>query len=127
MPDKDLESRFLEYFKAGGGRQNLNQIYRDRIIRDKKRFREMRGYLLEEKVSLEKRLGEVLEPEGKYHIEGVGRAIATSFFMDFKPDRYCLWNNKTEMGFSALGWGKVYENRDSWGAAYQKVLDKLKT
>jgi hypothetical protein len=87
----------------------------------------MIGYLLDEKVTLGERLEEVLESKGKYHIEGVGRAIATSFLMDFKPEKYCLWNNKTEMGFSALGWGKVYENRDSWGAAYQKVLDKLKT
>jgi len=127
MADKELETKFLEYYKAGGGRQNLNQIYRDRIIRDKKQFREMIGYLLDEKINLEKRLEEVLEAEGRYHIEGVGRAIATSFLMDFKPDKYCLWNNKTEMGFSALGWGKVYENKDSWGAAYQKVLERLRT
>ena len=46
MPDKDLESKFLDYYRNGGGRQNLNQIYRDRIIRDKKRFREMMSYIL---------------------------------------------------------------------------------
>ena len=68
-----------------------------------------------------------MEKDGKYHIEGVGRAIATLFLMDFNPDKYSLWNNKTEMGFSALGLEKVYETRDSWGGAYQKVLEKLRT
>ncbi len=124
LSDKDLEEKFMEYYRIGGGRQNLNQIHRDRIIRDKKRFRAMIAYLLDEKISPEKRMEDVLD--GKYHIEGLGRAIVPSFLMDFNPDKYCLWNNKTEMGFSALGWGKVYENRESWGAAYQKVLGAIK-
>jgi predicted nuclease of restriction endonuclease-like (RecB) superfamily len=124
ISDQELEEKFLEYYKSGGGRQNLNQIYRDRIIRDKKRFREMTKYLLDEKVSVQKRLDEILEAKGNYHIEGVGKAIATSFLMDFNPNKYCLWNNKTEMGFSTLGW-KVYENKDSWGEAYSKVLEVL--
>ena len=31
MPDADLARRFSEYYRAGGGRQTLVQIYRDRI------------------------------------------------------------------------------------------------
>lgn len=124
MSDEELEENFLEYYKSGGGKQNLNQIYRDRIIRDKKRFREMTTYLLDEKVSVPKRLDEILEAKGKYHIEGVGKAIATSFLMDCNPNKYCIWNNKTEMGFSTLGW-KVYENKDSLGEAYLKVMEAL--
>ena len=126
LSDEELEAKFLEYFKSGGGRQNLNQIYRDRIIRDKKRFREMTTYLLDEKASVGKKLDEILEAKGEYHIEGVGKAIATSFLMDYNPNKYCIWNNKTQMGFSILGW-KVYENKDSWGEAYLKVLDALQT
>lgn len=122
MTDEELESKFLEYYKNGGGRQNLNQIYRDRIIRDKKRFREMISLLLDEKINIDKRLDEVLE--GKYHIEGLGKAIVTSFLMDFNPDKYCLWNNKTEMGFNVLGL-EVYEKKDSKGKAYLKVLGAL--
>src|SRR4030042_4141891 len=127
MTDEELEAKFLEYYRSGGGRQNLNQIHRDRIIRDKKRFREIISYLLDEKINVAKRMDEILD--GKSHIEGVGKAIATSFLIDFNPNRYRFWNNKTEMGFSILGW-KVHENKDSWGEAYLKVLgaiDKLRS
>ncbi|MGQ9534918.1 MAG: endonuclease NucS domain-containing protein [bacterium] len=124
MSDEELETKFLEYFKTGGGKQSLNPIFRDRIIRDKKRFRETILYLLNESVDIKKRIDDILEEDGKYHIEGFGKAIATSFLMDFKPEKYCLWNKKTEMGLSVLGW-KVYENKDSRGTAYLKVLKAL--
>lgn len=122
ISDEELEMKFLEYYKSGGGRQNLNQIYRDRIIRDKKRFRDTILYLLDEGVDIKERIDQILG--GKYHIEGFGKAILTSFLMDYDSDKYCLWNNKTEMGFSAIGW-KVYEARDSRGTAYLKVLKAL--
>ena len=125
MSNEQLKEKFLEYYKAGGGRQNLNQIYRDRIIRDENKFRETILYLLNEEIDIKKRIDEILDSKGKYHNKGFGKAIATSFLMDYDPNKYCLWNNKTEMGFSVLGW-KLYENKDSWGDAYQKVLDALK-
>jgi hypothetical protein len=122
MSDEELGTKFLEYYKSGGGRQFLNQIFRDRIVRDKKRFRETISFLLNEEISVEKRIDEILD--GRYRIEGFGRAILTSFLMDYNPKKYCLWNNKTDMGFSVIGW-EVYENKDSWGIAYRKVLDAL--
>lgn len=124
MSDEELEKKFLDYYKEGGGRQNLNQIYRDRIIRDKKRFRETLLYLLDESIDIKKRLDDILNKKSKYHIEGFGKAITTSFLMDYKPEKYCIWNNKTEMGFSALGI-QPFEN-ESFGTAYLKVLEKLK-
>lgn len=122
LSDKELEIKFLEYYKAGGGRQSLNQIYRDRIIRDKNRFRETVLYLLDEGVEIKERLDQILG--GKYRIEGFGKAILTSFLMDFNPEKYCLWNNKTETGFSVIGW-RVYEGRDLWGNAYLKIVEAL--
>jgi len=122
MSDEELETKFSEYYKSGGGKQTLTQIYRDRIIRDKKRFRETILYLLDEDVDVKERIDQALG--GKYRIEGFGKAILTSFLMDYNPDKYCLWNNKTEMGFSVLGW-KIYESKDSRGAAYLKVLKAL--
>lgn len=121
LSDEELERKFLDYFN-NNTRQVLNKIYRDRIIRDKKRFRDVMAFALDESVDIKTRLDEILD--GSYHIEGFGRAILTSFLMDFKPEKYCLWNNKTEMGFAVLGW-EVYENRDPWGVAYLKVLETL--
>lgn len=122
MSDEELEKKFLEYYISGGGRQNLNQIYRDRIIRDKNRFRKTILYLLDESIDIKERIDQILE--GKYRIEGFGKAILTSFLMDYNPKKYCLWNNKTDSGFSVIGW-RVYESRDPWSAAYLKVLDAL--
>lgn len=124
MTDEELEAKFIEYYKTGGGRQSLNQINRDRIIRDKKRFKETLLYLLDEKVDIKERVDQILNLNGRYHIEGFGRAILTSFLMDYNPQKYCLWNAKTEEGFSVIGW-KVYESKDSAGIRYQKVLDAL--
>ena len=120
MSDDELEKRFLEYYKGGTGeKQRINQIYRDRIIRDKEKFRETLLYLLDEGIDIKERLNDVLK--GEHKIAGFGKAIATAFLMDFDLERYCLWNNKTDSGLSVLGW-EVYEKKDSHGAAYEKVL-----
>jgi len=122
MSDNELTERFLEYYKSGGGRQNLNQIYRDRIIRDRIRFRETLFYLLNEDVDIRERIDEVLG--GRYYIEGMGKAIVTSFLMDFNPEKYCLWNNKTMMGLSVIGWD-VYREGNSLGTVYVRVIEAL--
>lgn len=123
MSNKELELKFLNYYKSGGGRQSLNQIYRDRIIRDIKRFKEEILYLLDEDIDIRDRIDQSLG--GTHHIEGFGKAILTSFLMDYDSSKYCLWNNKTEMGFSTLGL-KVFERKDFWGKAYLKILEALK-
>ncbi len=121
MPDDELEKKFLEYYQGGTGqKQTLHQIYKDRIIMDKDRFRETLLYLLDEEMDIKERLNEVLK--GKHKIKGFGKAIATAFLMDSNPEKFCLWNNKTYLGFSVLGW-EVYKKKDSPGTAYQKVLE----
>ncbi|MFC1882786.1 hypothetical protein ACFL2S_15010, partial [Thermodesulfobacteriota bacterium] len=123
LSDEELEERFLSYYKSGtGNRQKLNQVNRDRIIRDKEKFRITVTYLLDESIGIEERLNQVLK--GDYHIKGCGRALATAFLMDFNPKKYCLWNGKTDMGFDVLGWD-VYEKADTPGVSYKKVLEAL--
>lgn len=124
MPDNELEARFLEYFKSGGGRQTLIQMNRKKIIKDKKRFRNTLLYLLDEEKDIKERIDQILNSK-EYRIKGFGKAIATSFLMDFDITKYCLWNKKTEMGFSVIGW-ELYERRDSPGGVYLKVLEALK-
>jgi hypothetical protein len=123
MSDDELRQKFLEYYKGGEGRQTFNQIYRDRIVRDISQFRTMLLYLLNEKIPIEQRFQSVVE--GDYHIEGIGKGLASTLLMDFNMDKYCLWNNKTEMGLNVLGW-KVYDRSDDVGIKYVKVLTALK-
>jgi len=123
LTDDELRQRFREYYKGGEGRQTFNQIYRERIIKDISRFRMMLLYLLNEEIPIEQRFQSVVE--GNYHIEGVGKGLASALLMDFNMDKYCLWNNKTEMGLNVLGW-KVYDQSDDVGRKYIKVLTALK-
>jgi hypothetical protein len=126
MPDEELKKRFVEYYSGGEGRQGFNQVWRERIIRDISNFKKTIIYLLDENIPVEERFSNVVDGYGGYHIDGVGRALASAFLMDFNPDKYCIWNNKTEMGFSVLGWSLPYESSDDSGTKYVKVLEKLK-
>jgi hypothetical protein len=122
--DDELRQKFLDYYKGGEKRQNLNQIYRDRIIRDVSRFREMLLYLLNEEIPIEQRFRDIIE--GNYKIEGVGKALASALLMDFNIDKYCLWNNRTEDGLRILGWERIYDRGDDIGTKYVKVLSVIK-
>lgn len=127
MSDEELKTHYLDYYNSGTGeKQNINAIFRDRIIRNEN-FRDSLLYLLNENIDIKKRINDLLDTKNEKHIEGMGRALITAFLMDFKPDKYCLWNGKTEQGFNALGWDKLYWTRgDSGGDTYLKVLSLLK-
>jgi hypothetical protein len=123
--DDELRQRFLDYYRGGEKRQNLNQIYRDRIIRDISRFREMLLHLFDENLPIEQRFRDVVE--GDYKIEGVGKALVSTLLMDFNIDKYCLWNNRTEDGLRILGWENIYDRSDDIGIKYVKILSVLKS
>ncbi|MBI1729651.1 DUF91 domain-containing protein, partial [Candidatus Acetothermia bacterium] len=122
LSNERLSTEYRDYFNSGGGRQRLNAIHRDRIIRDIDKFRGMILYLLDESIDIKERLDMVLG--GSHRIDGCGRALVTSFLLDFNPVKYGLWNQKTEDGLTALGW-EVPENKDSWGVAYMKIQEAL--
>jgi hypothetical protein len=122
--DDELRQRFLDYYRGGEKRQNLNQIYRDRIIRDISQFREMLLHLFDENLPIEQRFRDVVE--GDYKIEGVGKALVSTLLMDFNIDKYCLWNNRTEDGLRILGWENIYDHSDDIGIKYVKILSVLK-
>lgn len=126
MPDDELKSKFIEYFSGGEGRQVLIQIWRRRIIEDVSKFRRMLVYLLDESMPVEERFSNVVSSSGNKHIEGVGKGLASAFLMDFNLQKYCIWNNKTEMGFNVIGWETPYQGGDSEGIKYIKVLEQLK-
>ena len=60
LSDDELKSRFLEYFNEGAGRHPFNAVYRDRIVRDIKKFREVMKFLLDESIPIKRRLNEIL-------------------------------------------------------------------
>ena len=131
MSYEDLKKHYFAYYNSGTGeKQRLIAIPRDQVIKNEK-FKDSLLYLLNEEVPIKKRIDELMDTQNEKHINGMGKALITAFLMDFKPDKYCLWNGKTEMGFEALGWGNLYRKHgDSNGDVYLKVLgllERLKT
>ena len=125
LSDEDLKTHYLDYFNSGTGeKQSLNHLNRDKVIRDVPKFRETILHLLDEKIEIKERINDVLG--GKKKISGMGKALVTAFLMDFRPDKYCLWNGKTQDGFKALGWEGLYHDRgDSNGDTYSKVMNLI--
>ena len=127
MSDEDLKNHYEVYFKNGTGeKQNLIQIPRNKILLNVK-LRKSLLYILNEKIDIKIRIDELLDTNNDKHIDGMGKAFITAFLMDFKPNKYCLWNGKTEIGLDNLGWNKLYHQKgNSSGDIYVKVLDLLK-
>ena len=126
LSDDELKNRFLEYFNKGAGRHPFNAVYRDRIVRDIKKFREVMNFLLDESIPVKKRLNEILSRDGRFHIEGIGKGLATSILMDLDPQKYATWNNKTNMGLEALGLTPQFARGDDWGTRYEKVMEVIR-
>ncbi|RKX92373.1 MAG: hypothetical protein DRP84_10140 [Spirochaetes bacterium] len=126
LSDDELKNRFLEYFNEGAGRHPFNAVYRDRTVRDIKKFREVMKFLLDESIPVKKRLNEILNRDGRFHIEGIGKGLATSILMDLDPQKYATWNNKTNMGLEALGLIPEFARGDDWGTRYEKVMEAIR-
>ena len=125
LSDDELKNKFLEYFNEGAGRHPFNAVYRDRIVRDITKFKETINFLIDESIPVKKRLNKVLNADGRYHIEGIGKGLATSILMDLNPQKYATWNNKTNMGLEALGLTPQFTRGDDWGTRYEKVIEVI--
>jgi 5-methylcytosine-specific restriction protein B len=121
ISDEDLKANFLSYYqKNSGEKQHLDQRNKKPIVEDMSKFRETLLFLLDESIDIQERINEVLS--GKHKINRLGRSIATALLMDFDPDKYSLWNNKTDSGFKIIGW-KAHERGNTQGEDYIKTLD----
>ena len=119
MSDNDLVARFSQYYRSGGGRQTIVQIYRDRILQNVSRLRSTLLHLLDDGHPVAQRIDDV--KNGSHRIQGFGRAIATSILMDHDISRYCLWNSKIDSGFAVIG-RSPHQPGDSIGTAYTGVI-----
>lgn len=94
-----------------------------RICADMKRLREALAVLLDEQKLIAKRLNEVVES-----VPGMGRAIITGILLVAYPDRYGVWNNRSEGALRALRVWPDFERGASFGDRYvilNNLLNKL--
>jgi hypothetical protein len=116
--DADLQNGYLDHFENAF--QGLNPIYRDRVVRDPGKFRKVIRELLDESVPVTTRLDRVLD--GPEHIDGMGKGLATEYLMIAHPDKYCIWNGKSESGLAALDRMPLFERGQSSGQRYDMIL-----
>jgi hypothetical protein len=80
-------------------------------------------YLLNEKVSIDERINNIVLPYGKYHISGMGIALASDILNKYYPEKYIIVNNPI---IKAL---KHYGSRDlpsNPGEQYEVILSIYK-
>lgn len=123
MSDVELKDKFLKYYETGAERHTFIQINRDRIIRNPDKLKKLLCYLFDERVDIKKRLENILNKKGEYYLEGVGKGLATSFLLDFDPQKYCVWNNKVTDGLRALGLFPPSARGEKLSERYLKILE----
>jgi DNA-directed RNA polymerase subunit RPC12/RpoP len=57
-------------------------------------------FVQDESIPIQTRVGEALE--GEYHVRGIGKNILTALLHTFHPDKYGVWNNRTDDTLSLI-------------------------
>lgn len=82
-------------------------------------------FLLNESKSLTDRLNSLSPKNGEYYIKGLGKAIITPILLVVYPDKYGVWNQKSEDALKKLELFPEFQRGNSFGEKYAKVNNVL--
>jgi len=88
----------------------------NRICSDMPRLREALSILVDESRPVDERLDLVTEA-----VSGVGKNIATAILIVMKPDKYGVWNNRSEANMKRLGIWPDFKRGEPFGRRYVQV------
>jgi len=91
-----------------------------RICSDMPKLRKALGILVDETRSVEVRLDKVTNM-----VSGLGKNIATAILIVMQPDRYGVWNNRSEANMKRLRIWPGFDRGESFGSRYVKVNQVL--
>ncbi|HQH70945.1 MAG TPA: endonuclease NucS [bacterium] len=91
-----------------------------RICKNMIKLRESLAILVNEGQSLVERLNKAIEM-----VSGMGKNIATAILIILYPDRYGVWNNRSEANMKQLGIWPAFDRGESFGKRYAKVNEIL--
>ena len=94
------------------------------ICADMRRLRRSLAVLLDESLPIEARLDR-LAPEGRDAIHKLGRAVITAILLVAHPDRYGVWNARSEASMKELGLWPELRGARSFGARYRRVNEVM--
>ncbi|MFH1407892.1 MAG: endonuclease NucS domain-containing protein [Patescibacteria group bacterium] len=83
--------------------------------------------LLDEKISIRERLGQVfnVKEHGRYVIKGLGKAVITPILLVVYPTKYGVWNTRSETALKKLDLFPKFLPRDSFADKYLRVNDVI--
>lgn len=90
------------------------------ITSDMKKLKSTLRLLLDESKLIKERLNEIMPKNKPPLIKGLGRAVITPILMMVYPDKYCVYNSKTEAGMERFGISPGFKN-ESFAEKYVKI------
>lgn len=91
-----------------------------RMCSDIDKLREGLSILLDESEPIVDRLDKAIDM-----IPGMGKNVASAILLISHPERYGVWNNRSEANMKALGIWPTFERGESFGSRYVKVNEIL--
>jgi len=82
--------------------------------------------LLDESMPIEQRLKELFNKKGHYTIKGLGKAVVTPILLVVYPNKYGVWNSRSESALKKLNLFPQFRSKDDFANKYIKVNDVLK-
>ncbi|KKQ42299.1 MAG: hypothetical protein US60_C0020G0005 [Microgenomates group bacterium GW2011_GWC1_37_8] len=80
---------------------------------------------LDEKQPINKRLNTEFIENGGLWIKGIGRAIITAILLVVYPNKYGVWNTKSEAALKKLGLFPSFKRNEKFGDKYKKINEVL--
>lgn len=90
------------------------------IYANEKRLRECLKLLLNEDEPIETRLNKIIPKDGPPFIKSLNRAVLTPILMCVYPDKYAVYNRRSEDGLTWLGLNRA-KAKDSFGERYVAI------
>ena len=87
-----------------------------RMTQNMKKLRAALVTLADESQAIDKRLDAAVSS-----INGMGKNVATGILTIIEPDKYGVWNNRSEAGLKKLGIWPTFKRGDSFGSRYVQV------
>lgn len=84
------------------------------------KLRKALGILVDETKQVDDRLNKAIKM-----VSGMGKNVATAILIVIQPDKYGVWNNRSEANMKRLNIWPEFERGESFGSRYNKVNDIL--
>ncbi|OGM25449.1 hypothetical protein A2715_05370 [Candidatus Woesebacteria bacterium RIFCSPHIGHO2_01_FULL_39_32] len=95
------------------------------ITSDMNALKRFLKHVLDEKLTLEKRLNTEFIENGGYWVKGIGRAIITAILMVVYPEKYGIWNTKSEAALKKLNLFPSFQRNYKFGDKFKKINEVL--